>query len=192
MARWGSPCEIPQGTRLPIAETVPFRLTQNVVDGLGMTGVDGVFRRSSEEIVRVLREGGRLLMTVLEVFKHDPLQQWYVPMSFPHERLLSSSVIRNRAISADIAKQLQGSEDEDGTALTELPDDADRALGVVKAKLESKLSVEYTVNDLIQQAMDHENLARIFCGSCLASLTRPGRFDADQVPRDATGWQAYL
>lgn len=65
-----------QGKRLPIPELVPFRLTQNLVDGFGMSGVDGVFRRCCEETLRVLRERSNVIMTILEVFKHDPLQNW--------------------------------------------------------------------------------------------------------------------
>ncbi|GAA6044295.1 hypothetical protein JCM8097_008685, partial [Rhodosporidiobolus ruineniae] len=133
-----------QGKRLPIPELVPFRLTQNIVDGFGMSGVDGVFRRCCEETLRVLRERSSIVMTVLEVFKYDPLQNW--------------------AVSADMAKRIQGSEDGDAVALDELPDDADRALNIVKGKLDSRLSVQYTVNQLIQEATDPNNLAVIFSG----------------------------
>ena len=34
-----------QGHILPTPETVPFRLTRDIVDGMGVTGVEGVFRR---------------------------------------------------------------------------------------------------------------------------------------------------
>ena len=33
------------GRILPTPETVPFRLTRDVVDGMGVCGVEGVFRR---------------------------------------------------------------------------------------------------------------------------------------------------
>lgn len=77
-----------QGKRLPIPELVPFRLTQNLVDGFGMTGVEGVFRRCCEETLRVLRERSSVIMTILEVFKHDPLQSWSV-VSTPVSRCWS-------------------------------------------------------------------------------------------------------
>lgn len=35
-----------QGKILPTPETVPFRLSRDIVDGMGITGVEGVFRRS--------------------------------------------------------------------------------------------------------------------------------------------------
>jgi ataxia telangiectasia mutated family protein len=66
----------PQGRRLRIPEKVPFRLTNDIVDGLGLTGVDGTFRQCSEHTLRVLRTSSDLILTVLEVFKHDPLYAW--------------------------------------------------------------------------------------------------------------------
>jgi serine-protein kinase ATM len=36
-----------QGRILPTPETVPFRLTRDIVDGMGVAGVEGVFRRYS-------------------------------------------------------------------------------------------------------------------------------------------------
>lgn len=34
-----------QGKILPTPETVPFRLTRDIVDGMGVAGVEGIFRR---------------------------------------------------------------------------------------------------------------------------------------------------
>ena len=34
-----------QGKTLPVPETIPFRLSRDIIDGLGPTGVDGAFRR---------------------------------------------------------------------------------------------------------------------------------------------------
>ncbi|GAA97888.1 hypothetical protein E5Q_04568 [Mixia osmundae IAM 14324] len=138
------------GTRLPIPETVPFRLTPDMIDGLGMTGVEGVFRRCSEETLRVMRRGAVDVMTILEVFKYDPLQKW----------TLSAGKIRKaqgtQLSEADAQDLADGSGD--------VPTDAHRAIDQVSAKLNSTLSVEYQVNDLIQQAQNPDNLCRIFCG----------------------------
>ncbi|KAJ8933927.1 hypothetical protein NQ314_013683 [Rhamnusium bicolor] len=38
-----------QGRVLPTPETVPFRLTRDIVDGMGVSGVEGIFRRSCEK-----------------------------------------------------------------------------------------------------------------------------------------------
>ena len=45
-----------QGKRLAIPETVPFRLTRDIVDGFGVTGVEGMFKKSCEHTLRVLRQ----------------------------------------------------------------------------------------------------------------------------------------
>jgi ataxia telangiectasia mutated family protein len=42
-----------QGLTLPMPELVPFRLTREVVDGMGVSGYEGVFKRSSEEVLKV-------------------------------------------------------------------------------------------------------------------------------------------
>ena len=67
-----------QGKLLPQPERVPFRLTADMIDGLGISGTQGVFQRCAEETLRVLRDGSETILTVLEVFKYDPLHSWYV------------------------------------------------------------------------------------------------------------------
>lgn len=49
-----------------------------MVDGLGISGAQGVFQRCAEETLRVLRDRSDVILTVLEVFKYDPLHSWYV------------------------------------------------------------------------------------------------------------------
>ena len=66
-----------QGKLLPIPESVPFRMTADMVDGMGTTGTQGVFQRCAEETLRVLRADSEVILTVLEVFKYDPLHSWY-------------------------------------------------------------------------------------------------------------------
>lgn len=53
-------------------------MTADMVDGMGTCGTRGVFQRCAEETLRVLRDGSETIMTVLEVFKHDPLLRWLV------------------------------------------------------------------------------------------------------------------
>lgn len=65
-----------EGARLRIPERVPFRLTNDIVDGLGMHGVEGTFKECAGHTLRVLRESSELILTILEVFKHDPLYAW--------------------------------------------------------------------------------------------------------------------
>jgi serine-protein kinase ATM len=55
------------GAYLPEPETVPFRLTADCVDGLGVSGVEGVFRRSCEATMGVLRAARAAVITIVEV-----------------------------------------------------------------------------------------------------------------------------
>ncbi|KAI8817446.1 uncharacterized protein EV422DRAFT_225192 [Fimicolochytrium jonesii] len=64
------------GRKLRVPETVPFRLTQNMHAGLGLTGTDGVFRAASEHTCRVMRNNRETLVTLLEAFVYDPLVDW--------------------------------------------------------------------------------------------------------------------
>ena len=64
------------GQGLPLPEYVPFRLTRDIVDGMGVTGTDGVFLRCCEETLQVLRENKQALLAVVDVLLHDPLTQW--------------------------------------------------------------------------------------------------------------------
>ena len=61
---------------MEVPERVPFRLTQNIIDGLGITGVEGVFRIACEMTMQLLRDNKDSLMSVLDAFIHDPLVEW--------------------------------------------------------------------------------------------------------------------
>ncbi|WVZ78438.1 hypothetical protein U9M48_026147, partial [Paspalum notatum var. saurae] len=69
-------CLFDRGLQLDKPEVVPFRLTQNMIDGLGITGYEGVFLKVCEITLSVLRNHKETLMTVLETFIHDPLVEW--------------------------------------------------------------------------------------------------------------------
>ena len=44
-----------KGAKLRIPEKVPCRLTQNIVNVFGVTGVEGLFRLSCERTLEILR-----------------------------------------------------------------------------------------------------------------------------------------
>ncbi|WVQ81490.1 hypothetical protein IAT38_003614 [Cryptococcus sp. DSM 104549] len=132
------------GRFLRVPETVPFRLTHELVDGLGITGIEGTFRRCSEHTLLVLQQSSDILMTVLEVFKHDPLHSWA-----SQEKMEKA---QKGAKAAPQAGQEIGREK------------AEKIVGKIKSKLGKDVHVEYRVNQLIQEAMDPENLARIYRG----------------------------
>lgn len=65
-----------KGKGLRVPEKVPFRMTPNLETALGVTGVEGVFRLSCEEVLKILKQGRETLLTLLEAFVYDPLVDW--------------------------------------------------------------------------------------------------------------------
>lgn len=47
-----------------------------MVNALGVTGVEGVFRKAAELTMQLLRDNKDVLMSVLDAFIHDPLVEW--------------------------------------------------------------------------------------------------------------------
>ncbi|PHJ21036.1 fatc domain-containing protein [Cystoisospora suis] len=69
-------CLLEKGRTLPVPEVVPFRLTQNLVSCLGMTGVEGVFKVAAVSTMSVMRQNRDSLISILMNFVHDPLIEW--------------------------------------------------------------------------------------------------------------------
>ncbi|MCO5549965.1 hypothetical protein L7F22_003442 [Adiantum nelumboides] len=65
-----------KGLRLKIPEIVPFRLTQTVQAALGLTGVEGTFRQTCENVLDTLQQNKDVILMLLDVFIWDPLTEW--------------------------------------------------------------------------------------------------------------------
>ncbi|KAK4123161.1 hypothetical protein N657DRAFT_681296 [Parathielavia appendiculata] len=160
------------GRVLPVPELVPFRLTRDIVDGMGITKTEGVFRRCCEFTLDALREEAGSIQTILDSLRHDTLYQW------------SISPVRMAKLQNARGSAGEGGEDGEGeegaggagaggggggggdrkSKSVNEPSEADRAIEVVKKKLSKTLSVMATVNDLINQATSVSNLAVLYSG----------------------------
>jgi serine/threonine-protein kinase ATR len=69
-------CIFDKAKTLQVPETVPFRLTQNVMDAMGVLKADGSFRNICELVMRALRSKRQKLISVLRPFLCDPLLEW--------------------------------------------------------------------------------------------------------------------
>lgn len=137
-----------QGKRLPIPETVPFRLTRDIVDGLGFTGTLGSFSKLCEHTFRVLQANKDHILAILDVLRWDPLYSW------------SISPIRMKKLQDGSTAAPDLEPQEDGS-------EAGTSVLTVSEKLQAGgLSVEATVRDLIREATSEPNLAAIYCGWC--------------------------
>jgi len=54
-------------------EKVPFRLTRMLIKGLEVSGIEGTFRLTCENVMRVLRDNKHSLLAILAAFLHNPL-----------------------------------------------------------------------------------------------------------------------
>lgn len=171
-----------QGMALYTPETVPFRLTRDMVDGMGISGVDGVFSRCCEVTLQLLRKKSASVVTILEVFVHDPLYRWTLsplkalriqegqghgkPTRSRSSSRSSSSAAYDGTGSMHDTQPADEMHAEPGST-----DAAARALIRVKQKLEgyedpngSSLSIEGQVKQLINAAQDPHNLCKLFPG----------------------------
>jgi ataxia telangiectasia mutated family protein len=148
------------GRVLPVPELVPFRLTRDIVDGMGITKTEGVFRRCCEFTLEALRKEVYSIMTILDVLRFDPLYSW----SMSPVRLAKFQQEQDDAASVAPAVEVADKKEKERTTAVNEPGEADRALTVVNKKLSKTLSVAATVNDLINQASDERNLAVLFSG----------------------------
>ncbi|KAF7269206.1 hypothetical protein GWI33_017672 [Rhynchophorus ferrugineus] len=138
-------CLFNKGETFEWPERVPFRLTQNMVSAMGPLGVEGVFRKSCECTLRVLRSNTATLMSIVTPFVYDPLVSW--PRNVP--------------------AGTQSSERVNEQALEHIKNIELRLQGKVKTRsrsLSQCLSVEGQAEYLIKEAMSTDNLCQMYIG----------------------------
>uniref|UniRef100_A0A0W0G3C2 non-specific serine/threonine protein kinase n=1 Tax=Moniliophthora roreri TaxID=221103 RepID=A0A0W0G3C2_MONRR len=141
-------CLFEQGKQLQTPERVPFRLTQNLVDGLGVTGYEGIFRTACEITLQLLRDNKDLLMSVLDAFIHDPLVDFAEKR---HTNVRASTDLKKLARDAlvPIEKKLRG---------------LSSTVSKEKQFYDKEISTSNLVQMLIQEATDLRNLAKMYLG----------------------------
>lgn len=129
------------GLTFEIPEKVPFRLTHNIADGMGTLGVEGVFRKTCEIILHLIRDERELLVSVLKTFIYDPLVEW-------------KSATREEVANMK-KQQIEGGEVVNMKAQTHVRNILERVRGYCTDELTGKrvvlpLSVEGQVDHLIR------------------------------------------
>ncbi|XP_026219215.1 serine-protein kinase ATM [Anabas testudineus] len=157
-----------QGKILPTPETVPFRLSRDIVDAMGITGVEGVFRRCCEKTMEVMRNSQEAVLTIVEVLLYDPLFDWTMnPLKafyLQHDEQQELNATLGSTMGGDDLDNHRKSSDSQSFNKV-----AERVLLRLQEKLKgveegTVLSIGGQVNLLIQQAMDPKNLSRLFPG----------------------------
>ena len=164
-----------QGHFLRTPEVVPFRLTRDVVDGAGVSGVGGVLARCCGVTLAVLRGHRDALLTVVEVLIYDPLYRWQLSQVVAHRRQSGAAARGSgggRAGGDGGAPAGAGEESNNPLDTGDLINaDAQRALLRVRQKLSGldggdgeAVGVEGQVARLLRDAADPDRLCRMYVG----------------------------
>ncbi|SCU89909.1 LAME_0E06128g1_1 [Lachancea meyersii CBS 8951] len=86
-------CLFEKGRRLPIPEIVPFRLTHNLEDALGIAGTEGTFNKSSQVTLKLMRENEVALVNIIETILYD--------RNMDHSLHKALKVVRNKIRGID-------------------------------------------------------------------------------------------
>jgi serine/threonine-protein kinase ATR len=155
-------CLFGKGLTLEKPERVPFRLTPNMVDALGLSGVEGLFAAACEGSMHVMRANQQTVMSVLHTFIYDPLVEWKAATTgtapaFNPAHAMGSSV---QSLAAQGAAH--------GTAFNpnaiKILDEIEMKLRGQVAKESLPLSVHGQVAALIKDATSLANLAQMYIG----------------------------
>lgn len=136
-------CLFDKGLTFDKPETVPFRLTHNMVDAMGAYGYEGPFRRTCEITLTLLRSNQDALMTILETFLHDPTTDF---INGPGRKKKSVNGVPNTPV--------------------EVLDGVRSKVRGMLAGESVPLSVGGYVDEMIQRATDEKNLCRMYIGWC--------------------------
>jgi serine/threonine-protein kinase ATR len=128
-------CIFDHAKNLPVPETVPFRMTQNILDGMGILKENGGLKPVCELVLAMLSAKREKLVAVLRPFLYDPLLDW--------AKLGKATAEQTAKLTLQgVSFRLKGFSD-DRSAVN---------------------SPECTVNRLIEDATNPANLARLFRG----------------------------
>jgi serine/threonine-protein kinase ATR len=163
-----------------VPEIVPFRLTPNMVDAMGLTGYEGVFRRTMEVTLAALRHNKDALLSILEPFLHDPTVAWSrkgraqthpqsaggrVTVAHTHNNTEAADMLRK---IGDRLKGLYNLSHPKAAEITKAYGERGavppaRGLGALKGD-DHYLSVQGQVQRLVEEATAEENLAQMYVG----------------------------
>lgn len=145
-------------------ERVPFRCTRQLVNALPVTGVEGLFRLTSELVMKILRDNKESIEAVFSSFVHDPLIQHLVlnprqlvDVDKPAKSALTDEVSQIGTPTSRLNTRRRKAASPVVDTVTDLSPRAQRVVNRVKEKLEGMefgtveaLSVEAQVSVLIR------------------------------------------
>ncbi|KAG8650537.1 serine/threonine-protein kinase TOR isoform X2 [Manihot esculenta] len=157
-------------------EKVPFRLTRMLVKAMEVSGIEGNFRSTCENVMQVLRTNKDSVMAMMEAFVHDPLINWRlfnfneVPQMSTFANTHTSAVVNaeESAASRELPQPQRSARERELLQAVNLLGDANEVLNeravVVMARMSNKLTGrDFSTSSSVsassnQHAVDHSSL----------------------------------
>ncbi|KAJ6751102.1 hypothetical protein OIU85_001610 [Salix viminalis] len=156
-------------------EKVPFRLTRMLLKAMEVSGIEGNFRSTCENVMQVLRTHKDSVMAMMEAFVHDPLINWRL---FNFNEVPQMSMVTNSHVPAvvnadesapsrELPQPQRGARERELLQAVNQLGDANEVLNeravAVMARMSNKLtgrdfSTSSSTASSIQHAVDHSSL----------------------------------
>lgn len=150
--------------RLLTPETVPFRLTRNVIDGMGPLGIEGTFTKAAEATMSVMKQNANGLLTILSAIVSDPLYKWSLSKRANRIPLEQHGEEDDRQSNAVAANALDGVENRNEVAAHAIARIHEKLLGYEDGTSGEQQSVESQVQLLIDMSRNPDNLCVMYPG----------------------------
>lgn len=149
-------------------ELVPFRLTRMMVNAMEISGTEGNFRNTCEQVMAVLRQNKDSLMAMLEVFLYEPLVSWRIiaqEKARPSHAEEAEDELSDQEIPRNLAGELEMTDLLNKKAIEVLDRVMEKLTGndFIDCK---ELSVHEQVDRLIKEARSVKNLSQSYIGWC--------------------------
>ena len=95
-------------------EKVPFRLTRMLIKALEVSGIEGTFRITCENVMKILRDNKDSLLAILASFVHDPLISFrlMIPMIMKKNRNIQREKEKSSKNIKPVTKQNDNSNEQ--------------------------------------------------------------------------------
>lgn len=150
-------------------ELVPFRLTRMMVNAMEISGTEGNFRNTCEQVMAVLRQNKDSLMAMLEVFLYEPLVSWRIiaqEKARPsHAEEAEDEISSEEEIPRNLAGELEMTDLLNKKAIEVLDRVMEKLTGNDFNDCK-ELSVTEQIDRLIKEARSVKNLSQSYIGWC--------------------------
>ncbi|CAH9071216.1 unnamed protein product [Cuscuta epithymum] len=152
-------------------EKVPFRLTRMLVKAMEVSGIEGNFRSTCENVMQVLRTNKDSVMAMMEAFVHDPLINWRL-FNFNEVPQMSTlhtpaAVNSEESASKELLQPQRGAREKELLQAVNQLGDANEVLNERAVAVMARMSNKLTGRDFstspppissVQHALDHSTL----------------------------------